>query len=191
MVRNIARGLYFYSIQFNGYSDYVNTATEIQAIHAQRELLFKNRQNRAAAEADAHAALAAKMRRNFHAQKLVSNYALQLFIDEPAKVAELGAANSAEAMNLFLSRGLIPDLKFVNNIVLAQEEHQESVRYFRSLLMQRILKDGHEHFVLNVKKEAKRSLKSANPLGELLKAVPVEVPNKDDYTDWDVYTWRT
>ena len=57
--------------------------------------------------------------------------------------------------------------------------------------MQRILKDGHEHFVLNVKKEAKRSLKSANPLGELLKAVPVEVPNKDDYTDWDVYIWRT
>ena len=186
-VRNIARGLYFYSIEFNGYSEYVNTATEIGAIHAQRELLFKNRQNRAAAEADAQAALDAQMRRDFHAQKLVSNYALQLCIDEPAKVSALGAAGSVEMMNLFLSRGLIPDLKFVNNIVLAQEEHQESVRYFRSLLMQRILKDGHEHFVLDVKKESERSLKSANPLGELLKAVPVEVPeNEDDYSNWNV-----
>jgi len=186
-VRNIARGLYFYSIQFNGYSEYKNTAAEINAVHSQRELLFKNRQNRAADEAETRAALDAQLRRDFHAQKLVNNYALQLCIDEPAKVSALGAAGSVEMMNHFVSRGLIPDLQFVNNIVLAQEEHQESVRYFRSLLMQRIFRDGHEHFVLDVKKESERGLKYANPLLDLLIAVPVPVPkDEDDRTNWGV-----
>jgi hypothetical protein len=78
-----------------------------------------------------------------------------------------------------VASGLVADEHFCRNLDLINLENAESTREFHSLFIERILKDGHEHYVLKDEENAKTSsYEPPSVLEELLSIKPVPYISK-------------
>ena len=164
-VRDVARGLYMYSI-FDGFHDerrraFSSAWDEVSAGNEQQALLFRNRRKALAAAIDE--------RRTRSAQELAA-----------AGLMEQQPALASLSTNDMIVRGFIPGKDFCYNLNLCEKEKIDSTLNFRSSFVQRAIEDGHRMYKLNNKKGFQKLVASPpDHLDEILQAIP------EEYRQWD------
>lgn len=171
-VREVGRGLYFFSIADSNHSD-INT----KGLRQQRNLLFKDRRQ------DALQAMAHNADVQSKQLALASNV-LQHQTQDAVMAGLDEDMNQQKMIELFVAKGLIPSEAFVSNLCQVEQERQNSTYHFRELFMQRAIHDGHKFYTLDPSKLPVYEKKNGcikNPITEIIQAPGEPILSNGDW----------
>jgi len=174
--RDISSRLYFYNIasipDMERIRNFSKPSDEVKSLAAQRNALFAERANGYKTEmVEQEETLA-----SFRLGTIQRNQCIDFMNHNPNT-----ASKNEYNLESMVKNGHVADEHFCRNLDLINLENAESTREFHTLFIERILKDGHEHYVLKDEENAKTSsYEPPSVLEELLSIKPVPYISKQE-----------